>query len=443
MKRGKKLIVLLVVLALIVGATVLVSVLNPEEEPQGSGYTTVFSLDPEKVTNLYWDYSYEASFSRTEDGWVNDADAAFPTNNDQLDQMVRILSEVGASQTIENVEDLEQYGLLYPVCQIKVTVDGTTYELALGDQNNYSGERYFTKGDGNVYTVANDIVNYFAYGQEGVLQMEEIPLLSGVTALKMESAQQTYNIAYEPGTDRTYSSKYRWFMDGKVLDTELTEALLAVLEALEWKECADYNATDLAQYGLDQPAGVITTTRLDENFVLELGAKTEKGYYARIAGSKMVYLVSSSTAETLLYTSYNELMPDEVLLMDWDTLQSVEITMKGQTYKINSMPVGDVNGCATGEMAWNYNDKQLDSADVKNKLDNMKTVGYATGLTPEMEEELRLVFQRDDTHHQTVELVFYRHNSEACLVTLDGVSTVLADRTAVTYLIKAIETMLG
>ncbi|MBO5868530.1 MAG: DUF4340 domain-containing protein, partial [Oscillospiraceae bacterium] len=175
MKRGKKLLVLLVVLVLIVGATVLVNVLNQEDQPQGSGYTEVFALDPEKVTNLTWDYSYEASFSKTADGWVNDADAAFPVNENQLDEMLRILSSIGASQTIENVEDLDQYGLLYPYCAIKVTVDGTTYELALGDQNNYSGERYFSKGDGNVYTVANEIAGYFSFGQEGALLMEEIP----------------------------------------------------------------------------------------------------------------------------------------------------------------------------------------------------------------------------------------------------------------------------
>lgn len=439
MKRGKKLIALLLVLVLIVGATVLVKVLNQEEQPQGSGYTRVFSLDPAKVTNLKWDYSFEASFSKTADGWVNDADAAFPVNENQLDEMLRILSDIGASQTIENVEDLEQYGLQYPYCTIQVTADGKTYDLALGDQNKYNGERYFTNGDGNVYTVNDTIAGYFSFGQEGALLKEEIPILSGATELKLETAGQAHRIAYEPGTDRTYSSKYRWFMDGKVMDTERTEALMAVLEALEWKECVDYNATDFAQYGLDKPLGVVTTTRLDENFVLELGAKTEKGYYARIGGSKMVYLISNSTAETLLYTNYNELMPDEVLLMDWDTLLSAEILLKDKTYSFTCMPVGDVNGCATGEMAWTVDGKTIDSADIKNKLDTMKTQGYATGLTPELEQELKLVFQRDDSHHQTVELVFYRYNSESCLVTLDGVATVLADRIAVDYLIKAIE----
>lgn len=443
MKRGKKLIVLLAVLALVVCATVAVSLINPEDTPQESGYTTVFSLDPEKVTNLYWDYSYEASFTKTESGWVNDADAAFPVNEDQLDEMVRMLSQIGASQTIEAPEDLDQYGLLYPVCAIKVTVDGTTHKLALGDQNNYSGERYFTNGDGNVYTIANEIVNYFAFGQEGVLLMEEIPILTGITTLKLQSGDNSYTIAYEPGTDRTYSSQYRWFMDGKVLDTQLTEELLAVLEGLEWKECVDYNATDLTQYGLDKPTGVITTTRLDENFVLELGTKTEKGYYARIAGSNMVYLVSSSIAEPMLYTTYNELMPDEVLLMDWETLTGLEILLGDQTYSFTCTPVGDENGCATGEMDWQYNGETVDKSSIIEKLDGMKTMGYATGLVPEQEQEVKFVFHRDDTHHQTVELVLYRYNSESCLATLDGVPTVLASRTDVTYLIKAINAIVG
>ena len=443
MKRGNKLIALLAVLVLLVGATVLITQLNPKEDAQQDTYTTVFSLDPDKVTNISWEYSKKASFTRTEDGWVYDEDAAFPVDVNCLDDMLRILSSVGAKKTIANVEDLDQYGLLYPFCGITVTVDGKTHNLAIGDQNSFTGDRYFSTGDGNVYLVANEIAAHFNFGSEGALLMEEIPDLSGITKLELQSDAQNYTITYEVGSGKAYSTHYKWFMGDKVLDTELTETLLAVLKELEWKECADYNATDLAAYGLDTPAAVATATYLDKTFVLELGNVVEKGVYARIAGSNMVYLVRNAVLDTLLYTTYSELMPDEVLAIDWDTVTAVDITLAGQTFSLKQEEVPDPNGCATGTYVWKLGDKEADMTKITTTLDEMESNGYATGLTPELAEEIRMVFHRNDDHHTQVELVLYRYDSNSCLATLDGVSTVLADRTAVTTLINAVNKLIA
>lgn len=446
MKRGTKLIAMMAVLVLIVGAFLLVTLLGSNEDEEGTGttYQTIFKIDTDKVTNIGWKYSDAVSFTKTEDGWVNDADSAFPTDENCLEQMLHILSDVGASKTIEDPEDLDQYGLLYPFCTITVTVDGTTHNLAIGDQNSYSGDRYFTIGDGNVYMVANEIASYFNFGSEGALLLEQIPDLSALSNLKVETADRSYEITYLTGSDKTYSTHYNWFMGDKVLDTELTETMLDTFYSLEWKECADYNATDLAAYGLDDPAVVATVTYLvDETFVLELGSETEEGVYARIAGSNMVYLVRSAVRNTLCNTVYNELMPDEVLAMDWDTVTSMDITLGGNTYTLTYTEVPDENGCATGDYVWMYNGKEVTGSTITGKLDSMPTTGYATGLTVEQAEELRFVFHRSASHHSEIELVFYPYNSGASIVTLDGELTVLADRTYVTSLITAINNMVA
>ena len=56
--------------------------------------------------------------------------------------------------------------------------------------------------------------------------------------------------------------------------------------------------------------------------------------YARIAGSDMVYQIDGSVRDALLYTTQSELLPDEVLLMDWDTVDSIDITLDGATYHV-------------------------------------------------------------------------------------------------------------
>lgn len=439
MKRGKKLIAMLAVLVLIAGAFLLVTLLSPKEDADSdTAYQTILKIDPAKVTNIGWKYSTEASFTKTENGWVNDADSAFPTDESCLEKMLHILSEVGSSKTIEKPEDLAQYGLQYPFCTITVTVDGTTHNLALGDQNSFSGERYFSIGDGNVYMVANEIASYFNFGPEGALKMEQIPDLSALSNLKVHSGDRSYEITWLTGSDKTYSTHYKWFMGDKVLDTELTEEMLDTLYSLEWKECADYNATDLSKYGLDQPAVVATVTYLqDKTFVLELGDETEKGVYARIAGSNMVYLVRSAVLSKLSNTVYDELKPDELLAMDWDTVTSMDIILDGVTHTLTYEEVPDVNGCATGEFVWKYNGAEVEGATLTGKLDSMVCNGYAT-VAPDQAEQLRFVFHRNASHHTQVELVLYPYTSTACIATLDGELTVLADKTYVTSLITAI-----
>lgn len=436
MKRGNKLLLLSLVLVVLLAAVLLVSRLNPEETGDTTERTyndVVFSLDPEKVTNFSWDYSDEAAFTKTADGWVYDADEAFPVNEDQLYAMLRILSSVGASKIIENVQDLDQYGLQYPFCDIRVTVDGKTWSLAIGDQNTISGDRYFSTGDGNVYMVSDAIASYFNFGPEGAMLLEQIPDLSGITGLKLESAEQSYEILYAYDTDKTYSRHYRWFMDGKVADTELTQALLQSVQTMQWNSCVDYNATDLSLYGLDNPA-VLTATYGSENFVLELGDQVEKGTYARIADSHMVYLINTSLWHQWSRTTYSEMMPDEVLAMDWDTVTAMDITWQGKTYTLTGeLPEG------TTLRRWMREGKDVDIITLTNRLNNMGSAGYATDLTPTLDEEVRFLFYRDADHHAQVELVLYQYDDTTCLVTLDGESTVLAKRTDLVLLLDAVE----
>ena len=70
MKNGKKLLLLLLVLAVLVGATAIVGTISKNAADQEDETQTVFSLDPENVTNLGWDYSEKVSFTAGEDGWV-------------------------------------------------------------------------------------------------------------------------------------------------------------------------------------------------------------------------------------------------------------------------------------------------------------------------------------------------------------------------------------
>ena len=142
MKNGKKLLLLLLVLAVLVGATAIVGTISKNATDQEDETQTVFSLNPENVTNLGWDYSEKVSFTAGEDGWVCDQDAAFPVDETCLDKMLEALTDVESTKTIENPENLDQYGLEIPVCVITVedgqshTQDTCTVRLKLSTVQN-------------------------------------------------------------------------------------------------------------------------------------------------------------------------------------------------------------------------------------------------------------------------------------------------------------------
>ena len=443
MNRGTKLLVLMGVLVLVLGAFFLLMKLGIDDANSSAGANTqvVFSLDPAKVTKFGWKYTDEAYFTKTENGWVNDADSTFPVNATVLEQMITGLVKVTSSKTIEKPADMSQYGLVNPYCAIKVTVDGKDYNLAIGDQNQHNGLVYFSNGDGNVYMVSSSIVDYFNFGSEKVLLMETIPNLSTLISLKVEHGDKTYEITKQVDSDKAYSNHYMWFWNDTVtLDNELTEEMLKVVYDLEWKGCANHNASDFAEYGLDNPTVVTVTYQKDKTFVLHLGEKTDKGIYARLADSKMVCYVGYGIADTLRNLASNELLPDEALALEWGKVSSAEIILGDKTYTLLHEEVPDPNGCATGSYVWKYDGKEVAADKVFDKLEALSFSNYRTEPLKEgAKEQIRFVFYVTAGNVDTVELVIYDYNSTECQVTLNGEPTITVVRTDVDKLVTAVK----
>ena len=99
------------------------------------------------MTSLTWQYEEETiSLEKDqENNWTYPADAAFPLDQSYPDAMVQALKEIQAAKTIENVEDLSEYGLEDAVCSI--TVQGEKeYQLAIGEETGLGGSGIFPLG---------------------------------------------------------------------------------------------------------------------------------------------------------------------------------------------------------------------------------------------------------------------------------------------------------
>lgn len=477
MTRGKKLFVLLLALVILTGVTLLVAHLVPDEDESTAEDTSyiIFSLDPDQVTQLSWTYE-DSTVTLTKDensNWSYPDDEAFPLDASYPDAMVQALKEVSATKTIESPENLAGYGLEEAACAISVTAGDSTYELRIGDETGLGGQRYLSLGDGNIYLVDADLLEDFSLGLYDIVSMESIPSMTDLTSVSIETTSGTLTLDYLEDSGLAYSDQYTWFwnQDGEEtpLDTDLAEDLVSTVTGLTWNACVDYQADEdsLGTYGLDIPAATITveytestqaaTNETDENgdpiyetqetsatFVLELGDYDGDTCYARISGSSMVYRVDGTVADTLLAAKGEDLLPQDVVLMDWSDVTSVEINLDGTTYSLEKtvQEETDEDGNTTETYVYQLDGQTVDITDALDSIQDLEVTGSDADATPGT-EELAFTFYQDKENFPTVTLVFSQYDSSSCLVTLNGESRLLVSRTDLLDLVDTLQDLLA
>ena len=116
-----------------------------------------------------------------------------------------------------------------------------------------------------------------------------------------------------------------WTWDGDIsltLDTSQIDAMLDAVTGLT-AESEITDGEDLAQYGLENPSGIITLTTADGTTTLQLGDKNAVTgqYYLKVAESDKIYLVSRDLSDTFSKTP-QELLKEE----ETDEPESVDVT---------------------------------------------------------------------------------------------------------------------
>ena len=462
MKRGKKLFYLSLALVVLLAAAFAAGRLNPElnvsgeEEPS----SVIFTLDTDRVTALSVN---GLGFEKDGEDWLYTGDSAFPLNASYVKTMLDTLSSISALKTIESPEDVSQYGLDAP--EYTICIDsGSETEILIGSESSMGGGRYLSLGDGKVYLVDAGISGSFSYELMDMVETELIPAMSDIFRFTVKSGEKSYELCYFENSGLAYSDEYVWFYkDGEdylPLDTLLTDSFIRKVSAVSWSSCVSYNADDeaLAAYGLDAPQVIATveyretihseTNAVDTNgdpiydtretgqsFTLEIGDYVDGKCYARIAGSRMVYLIDGSICDSLLHVSYESLQPDEVLIMDWDEVQSVDICLNGETFTVKqeTRGIADDEGSGT-ENIWTLGGKETEIQTVFDRLTSLIPTERGAAKTPELGELLSFVIHRSTESYPDVELIFYQYDSSSCLVSLNGEARLLVALTDISAL---------
>ena len=490
MNRKKRLIALCCVLVVAVGAAVGVSLYTERAEQIAESGEVVFELPVGEVTGLAWEYTNDedetVSLAFTNDGgWTYDGDAAFPVDGEAITALLERFEALQAAVVIDGVTDYGQYGLDEPLCTISVAAGDTEYEIALGNYSELDYQRYLSLGDGKVYLVNDDPMEYYSLTLDDLMLDDTIPVFTDVTRVEFAGAENYTIERNENGG--SYRGDDVYYTDGDVLDTTSVDSYVSLISALELADYYTYDATDddIAAAGLDEPELTVTIdypesseegaetltftiafsrsagdklTDWDE--VLEaMEAEEEEAAeetaeptdedavaYLRVGESAIIYEISYDTFKSLMECSYDDLRHTELFPAETEDIASLSVTLDDETYEFTTTAPESGDGEETGEdgaeeddgddeIRWYFDGEQTDIADVEAAIANLSVSRFAKD-TSSGETEISL--SATLTSGDEISLRLYRVDGGSCLATVDGTGVGYVPRSQVVDLIEAV-----
>lgn len=133
----------------------------------------VIDAAAEDVTQLAYDYEGGECAFEKEDTWYAAQDHFLNIKQTRITSMVNAIAPLEASQVIENVTDLAQYGLTEPQKTITVETAAKSYILYVGDKNDLTSSYYVCfPSTSTVYVVSATDINRFNYGLDELVEVE-------------------------------------------------------------------------------------------------------------------------------------------------------------------------------------------------------------------------------------------------------------------------------
>ncbi len=340
MKRGKKTLLLLAALGVLVGAYYLTKALTKEPEVADTkGSYEIAAVTADTLTEMSWKNGDDTiTLKKTDAGWAYAPDETFPLNQDKAGEMADSLAALKGTRELTGDMKLSDYGLETPAFTVSVKTADAAYTYQMGDKTTLTSEYYVKLADKDaIYTVSKSLSDIFSASLNDLAVMPSIPAIGDATSLTIgEAVNQTYDTAQgvwkRAGTEE---------LSATASVTDLIDKLknLTFKSIVSWKA----DAAALATYGLDKPTEVVVAsavTQADASvvkavFELEIGSAGTDGVYARLKDSDIVCLIDSSAASALTGATDDSLRDMTVLAVTFDNMRAVTLTAGGATAELS------------------------------------------------------------------------------------------------------------
>ena len=336
MNRGKKMILLLGLLCVLLGGYAMLGQMNETTTVSETKGNYPLWAEGKTVSSLTWTKDGETfAFSMGESVWMKDGDNTFPVNQTAVENLADKIKNLTAVSELTDVTKPEDYGLAEPAFAVTVRDEsGSETVYAMGDQTPFEDGYYLSvSGNENIYVIESSLATMFSKTLTQLATMETMPEVTGVTRMTVGDT-----------LDVTYSEEAFAWTDtatGEVLDTDAVADLVEAAQNLTWSELIATTASDdeLSAWALDDAQAVqLTLYNGDtaERTLLLGGTDDEGDRYARLPDSGMVYTFYSSDAGALLEAGIDTLWLKKLRGMTVDQIQSVTFVWDGGEMTLTS-----------------------------------------------------------------------------------------------------------
>lgn len=339
MKLYRNAIILLVIVALLVGAYLLI--LNkPDKGPEEDSKNEVIRLTDyttdkiESLTLINPDGTFV--IARKDSEWVLSSPTDFRYDSSTLSSIVINAASMIAEKTIEeNAQDLSIYGLDKAVTVKIRDKEGKETVLEVGDMAPTKSGYYIKKADSNdVYLISSYTGKYLVTSRNG-LRSKQLFDYENEDLTKLSMDRRGENVFAAEKAAGSTGSTTGWVMTrpikGNMNITTLANMIDVIVNSTI-KEFIEEEAADPAQYGLDSPSYVFEISTADETCRLKMGDEKVKGsqIYAQLEGNDEVFVLDISDY-TFLDKPLKEIMEVFAYIVSIDEVEKIDLTMDGKT----------------------------------------------------------------------------------------------------------------
>ncbi len=475
-KRTRTLAILAGLLCVFLVAGWVSTMLSTEDEDASADQEseTFLDISASDVETVTWSYGGVTYGIECDDGtWISSDEPTAAVDQDSAAALAEAAAEALVSREIASDagDGTDAMGLDDPEVEATLGLsDGTTVTFALGADTSDGASCYASRnGEEEVFVVDADLKTAFSCTIADLYAVEEAPDASDVVSLEIDRGGETFTVSYyEEGLDSWYSSQFTGFADDGsgqcAIDSSSASTFVSLVNELSWASVVDPLDDGTGDYGFDEPTLTATLTYTEsveydtgevdddgeavyetqdeeKTYVLVVGAQASNGdYYARPEGSSAVYTLAAEDVEELLETTVADLEGAEVCLMDWDTVESVEVTCSGttKTIEIERSVETDDDGNETVTTTYLVDGEDANDGAVEeffDALDALEAEGTQDDAALSGDEpELSITFHRNTAQNAEMTLSFVQHDNSFYAVSFNGGYDKLVNRNDVSEL---------
>jgi hypothetical protein len=346
-KRSVKFLIFLAVLVVVVAAYFIVTKLVERADRLASAGKNedaeiVLFDDSDTLSKVIWTFAGEThSFTVNAGTWIFAENLSYPFDKTAIDAMADAVKKIKSSRTLENVTDLEQYGLGDGACELSLKSKSGTLNLRIGNINETNKKCYvLIEGDPKVYMVSEALRNAFAKTPLQMVQIEEITKPEEVYGFRIDVGSKSIcveSVAVNSAISADGKADMKWVrkVDGRggSIEEDISADKVAVMQkALEnfinnivWFECTDVDLREkeYSDYGLDSPtcvveffyretanvssgkfnedgSAIMETVVYDMSKTFTIGSLEDVYYYATSNDTNRCYLVEQYIVQPIL-----------------------------------------------------------------------------------------------------------------------------------------------